>query len=87
MKSRGIEVAAASRLLEQEYNSKNHVLVGWFLGQLLLFVLLAALPSTLPGVIDLVAGTFLLLIVLNLVVGPLLVWWDLRRILRVESVE
>ena len=37
--------------------------------------------------IDLVAGTFLLLIMLNLVVGPLLVWWDLRRILRVESVE
>lgn len=87
IKSRGVEISAASRLLKEEYNSKNLVLVGWFIGQILLFVLLAALPSRLSGVIDLVAGTFLLVIAVNFIVGPLLVWWDLRRILRVESVE
>ena len=87
IRSRGIELSAAKRLLREEYNSRNLVLVGWFIGQILFVGLLVALPRSLPAVIDLVAGAVLLILVANLVVGPALVWWDLRRILRVDSVE
>jgi len=87
LKNRGIESSAATRLLKEEYNSQNLVLVGWFVLQILLFVVLAALTASLSAVIDLVAATFLLTVALNLLVGPVLVWWDLRRILRVDSVE
>lgn len=86
-KELGLEPSAASRLLKQDYNSSNYALVGWFVLQILVVIVLVALPMSAEVLIDITAFTALAVFGLNVIVGPALIWWDLRRIQSVESVE
>lgn len=85
--SRGFEPSAASRLLKEEYHSTNYSLVGWLVLQVIVFIGLLIVPSSAETLLGAIGVALVLVWGLNLVVGPVLIWLDLRRIRSVESVE
>lgn len=86
-KSRGFEPSVLSRMLKQRGINQNYALAGWFFLQLGAFIALVVVPAEKTAVVDFLAAVTLVLFLVNVIVGPVLVWWDLRTVREIETVS
>lgn len=87
IESRGFESSALSRTLKQRGINQNYALAGWFFLQLGAFIALVVVPAEKAAVVDFLAAVTLVLFLVNVIVGPVLVWWDLRAVREIETVS
>ncbi|MCU4802517.1 hypothetical protein OB920_19315 [Halobacteria archaeon HArc-gm2] len=87
LESRGFEPSVLSRTLKRRGTNQNYVLAGWFCLQLATVLALVVVPGEMATVVDVFAVATVLAFAVNLVVGPVLVWWDVRSLLEIETVS
>lgn len=88
VEERGLPLVGFKQKLSEEVTVKNWLVAGWFLLQLGSFILVVVVPiGVADAVMESIALVFVLSIGANVVVGPVLSWYDCRKVREIPEVE